>query len=64
MGSMQTPVIDFCLASVLRMAVRNFEGQTYTDAVFPNDLFSYYLELTTAVVVSSEGPKKFLRTSI
>ena len=34
------------------------------DAVFPKDLFSDYLELTTAVVVPCGGPKKSPRISI
>ena len=34
------------------------------DAVFPKDLFSEHLIITTAVVVSCDGPKKSPRTSI
>ena len=34
------------------------------DAVFPKDLFSDYLETTTAVVVQCGGQKKSSRTSI
>ena len=34
------------------------------DAVFPKDIFSDYLEITTAVVVPCGGPKNYPRTSI
>ena len=34
------------------------------DAVFPKDLFSDYLEITTAVVVPCGGHKKYSRTLI
>ena len=34
------------------------------DAVFPKDLLSDYVEITTAVVVPCGGPKRSPRTSI
>ena len=34
------------------------------DAVFPEDLFSDYLEITTSVIVPCGGPKEYPRTSI
>ena len=38
--------------------------QQTLDVVFSQDLFSDYLEITTAVVMPCGGPKKTYRTSI
>ena len=50
-----------CFASVFANRVCCFQS---LDAIFPRNAFSFYLEITTSVVVPCGGPKNAQRTSM